>query len=66
LSLLLSPTVRPSVKFLMLENFQRMARPVQLAIISGVLRAEPTRHTEIIKDELRYMVVHKRDDDGMH
>ncbi len=60
LSLLLSPTVRPSVKFLMLENFERMAKPVQMAIISGVLRAEPSRHTEIIKDELRYMVVSQR------
>jgi len=66
LSLLLSPTVRPSVKFLMLENFQRMARPVQLAIISGVLRAEPSRHTEIIKEELRYLVVHKPRDEGVH
>ncbi|MDD9876807.1 MAG: hypothetical protein OXR84_05135 [Magnetovibrio sp.] len=68
LSLLLSPTVRPSVKFMMLENFQRLARPVQLAIISGVLRAEPSRHTEIIKEELRYMVVHKprEDRDDFH
>ena len=66
LSLLLSPTVRPSVKFLMLENFHRMARPVQLAIISGVLRAEPSRHTEIIKEELRYLVVHKTRDEGVH
>lgn len=66
LSLLLSPTVRPSVKFLMLENFHRMARPVQLAIISGVLRAEPSRHTEIIKEELRYLVVHKPREGGVH
>ncbi len=66
LSLLLSQTVRPSVKFLMLENFHRMARPVQLAIISGVLRAEPSRHTEIIKEELRYLVVHKTRDEGVH
>ena len=55
LSLLLSDTVRPSVKFLMLENFERLAKPVRLAIISAVLAAEPTRHTEIIKEELRYM-----------
>ena len=66
LSLLLSPTVRPSVKFLMLENFHRMARPVKLAIISGVLRAEPSRHTEIIKEELRYLVMHKTRDEGVH
>ena len=50
----------------MLENFHRMARPVQLAIISGVLRAEPSRHTEIIKEELRYLVVHKTRDEGVH
>jgi len=56
LSLLLSGTVRPSVKFLMLENFDRLAKPVRLAIISGVLKAEPTRHTEIIKEELKFMV----------
>ncbi len=60
LSLLLSPTVRPSVKFLMLENFERMPKPVQMAIVSGVLRAEPSRHTEIIKEELRYMVITQR------
>ena len=57
LSLLLSSTVRPSVKFLMLENFSRMARPVQLGIISGVVQAEPSKHLEIIKEELRYLVL---------
>jgi len=55
LSLLLSGTVRPSVKFLILENFERLPKPVRLAIISSVLKAEPTRHTEIIKEELKYM-----------
>ena len=60
LSLFLSPTVRPSVKFLLLENFERMPAPVQTAIISGVLRADPSRHTEVIKEELRYMVVSQR------
>ncbi|MDA0304725.1 MAG: hypothetical protein O3B76_00315 [Proteobacteria bacterium] len=59
LSLLLSGTVRPSVKFLMLENFERLAKPVRMAIISSVLKAEPTRHTEIIKEELKYMVAHE-------
>lgn len=54
-SLLLSGNVRPSVKFMMLENLERMAKPVRLAIVSAVLKAEPTRHTEIIKEELRYM-----------
>ena len=61
LSLMLSGTVRPSVKFLMLENFDRLPRPVRSAIMSGVLAAEPTRHTEIIKEELKYMVAQEID-----
>ena len=59
LSLLLSGTVRPSVKFLMLENFERLAKPVRQSIISSVLQAEPTRHSEIIKEELQYMVANE-------
>ena len=55
-SLLLSGNVRPSVKFLILENIERLPKPVQISIVSAVLKAEPTRHTEIIKEELRYMV----------
>ena len=55
LSLFLSWTVRPSVKFLMLENFERLPKPVRLEIVSAVLKAEPTRHVEIIKEELKYM-----------
>lgn len=56
LSLLLSSSVRPSIKFLMLENFERMPKSVRLGIVSAVLKAEPTRHTEIIKEELNYIV----------
>jgi hypothetical protein len=59
LSLLLSGAVRPSVKFLMLENFDRLAKPVRRGIMAAVLKAEPTHHTEIIKDELKYMVAHE-------
>ena len=66
LSLLLSPTVRPSVKFLILENFHLLAQPIQLAIISNVLRAEPSRHTEIIKEELRYLAAYKSPDQYVH
>jgi len=55
-SLLLSGNVRPSVKFMMLENLERMPKPTRIAIVSAVLKAEPTRHTEIIKEELRYIV----------
>ena len=65
LSLLLSGTVRPSVKFLMLENFERLPKPVRIAIIKAVLKAEPTRHTEIIKEELKYMVAHEISDLGL-
>ena len=60
LSLLLSETIRPSVKFLMLENFQRLPEPVRLAIISAVLKADSTRHTDIIKEELTWIVQQER------
>lgn len=62
LSLLLADTVRPSVKFLLLENFHRLARPIQLEIVGAVLRAETTRHTEVIKEELRWMVMRQGQD----
>jgi hypothetical protein len=56
LSLLLSSSVRPSIKFLMLENFQRIPKQVKIGIVSAVLKAEPTRHTEVIKEELKYII----------
>ncbi len=59
-SLLLSEGIRPSVKFLMLENFDRMPGAVKRSIISDVLRAKPTHHTEIIKEELRWIVSQER------
>ena len=61
LSLMLSGAVRPSVKFLMLENFGRLAKPVRRGIMAAVLKAEPTRHTEIIKEELKFMVAQEID-----
>ncbi|MCG8512025.1 MAG: hypothetical protein MI741_22650 [Rhodospirillales bacterium] len=60
LSLLVSDGIRPSIKFLMLENFQRLAPPVRREIIAGVLQAEPTRHTEVIKEELRWIITQER------
>ncbi len=60
LSLLLSSSVRPSIKFLMLENFERIPKQVKLGIVSAVLKAEPTRHTEIIKEELKYIITQER------
>ena len=56
LSLLLSPTIRPSVKFLLLENFQRMPQTVRFSIIRALLKAEPSRHLDMIKEELRWIV----------
>lgn len=60
LSLLLSSSVRPSIKFMMLENFDRIPKSVKLGIVSAVLKAEPTRHTEIIKEELHYIINKER------
>ncbi|NQU57121.1 MAG: hypothetical protein HQ513_07790 [Rhodospirillales bacterium] len=56
LSLLVSESIRPSIKFLFLENFDRLPNPVQKAILSEVLKANPSHHMEIIKEELRWIV----------
>ena len=60
LSLLLSPNIRPSIKFLMLENFQRMPHTVRLGIIGAVLKADHSRHLDMIKEELRWIVTQER------
>lgn len=62
LSLLLSETVRPSVKFLILENFNRMPKAVRLSIIGAVLNAEPSRHIDLIKEEIRWIVARDQPD----
>ena len=62
LSLILSNTIRPGLKFLMLEHFHRLPTPVRLSIISGVLKAEPSRHLDIIKEELKWLVTEGRRD----
>ncbi len=56
LSLLISESIRPSIKFLFLENFDRLPRSVQQAILGEVLKANPSHHMEIIKEELRWIV----------
>jgi len=61
LSLLLSGAVRPSVKFLMLENFGRLAKPVRRGIMAAVMQADPTRHTEMIQEELKFIVAQEID-----
>ena len=60
LSLLLSENVRPSVKFLMLENFHRMPKPVRIAILTAVLNAEPSHHIDLVKEEIRWIVAQER------
>ena len=60
LSLLLSDTIRPSIKFLFLENFDRFPNPVRMSIITSVLRAKPTHHVELIKEELKWIVAQER------
>jgi hypothetical protein len=66
LSLMLSNTVRPSVKFLMLENFERMPKPIRMGIVSAVLKAEPSRHTDVIKEELKYIIAQERSAAEVH
>ena len=60
LSLLLSENIRPSIKFLFLENFHRFPKPVRIAIIQGVLKADPSHHVEMIRDELKWMVSQRK------
>ena len=55
LSLLLSENIRPSIKFLFLENFDELPRPVRKAIIQEVMKAKPSHHMEILKEELRWI-----------
>lgn len=59
-SLLLSESIRPSIKFLFLENLQRFPKSVRGAIISSVLKAEPSHHTQMIKDELKWIIAQER------
>ncbi len=66
LSLLVSPNIRPSIKFLVLENFQRFPTAVRRGIISGVLQAEPNRHSDIIKEELRWIITQERQPGALH
>lgn len=66
LSLLLAETIRPSIKFLLLENFQRLPKPVRHAITAEVLKARAGRHTEIIKEELKWQVLQERAAAEMH
>ena len=66
LSLLLSENIRPSIKFLLLENFEKLPAPVRVSIVSEVLKAEPGRHIEIIKEELKWLLQQEHVVSGVH
>jgi hypothetical protein len=43
-----------------------MPHPVRVAIIAAVLKAEPSRHVDLIKEELRWIVAQERERRGVH
>lgn len=59
-SLLLSETVRPGIKFLMLEHFNSFPLPTRQGIIQAVSGAPDNRHIDVLKEELRWIVSHER------
>ncbi|MHA1597815.1 MAG: hypothetical protein ACTSV1_03760 [Alphaproteobacteria bacterium] len=59
-SLLLSDSIRPSIKFLFLENLDRFPASVRSDIITSVLKAESNHHTQMIKDELQWITAQER------
>ena len=59
-SLLLSETVRPGIKFLMLEHFDSFPMPTRQGIIKAVATAPESRHIDVLKEELRWIVSHEK------
>ncbi|HEY9079725.1 hypothetical protein [Magnetovibrio sp.] len=59
-SLLLSETVRPGIKFLMLEHFNSFPMPTRQGIIQAVASAPESRHIDVLKEELRWIVSHEK------
>ncbi len=55
-SLLLSANIRPAIKFLFLEHLSRFPTAVRHAIITAVVKAEPSQHMDIIKEEIRWIL----------
>lgn len=53
--LLTAERIRPAVKFLFLENIERLPAPVQTEIISEVISAPPTVGIDAIKLELEWV-----------
>lgn len=65
-SLLLSETVRPGIKFLMLEHFGSFPLPTRQGIIQAVAKAPEGRHIDVLKEELRWIVSHERQKKQAH
>jgi len=59
-SLLLSEHVRPGIKFLMLEHFESFPLPTRQGIIQAVAKAPESRHIDVLKEELRWIVAHDK------
>jgi hypothetical protein len=55
-SLLLSRTIRPGIKFLFLENLYRFPASVRDAIIAETLRTPDAPHLDMVKEELRWIM----------
>ena len=56
LTLLLSENVRPSVKFILLENLERMPKPIRVTILTKILRAKPAHHIDLLKEEIKWII----------
>jgi len=59
-TLLLSESVRPGIKFLMLEHFDSFPTPTRQGIIQAVATAPDSRHIDVLKEELRWIVSHEK------
>jgi len=54
-SLLTSPNIRPSIKFLFLENFNRFPDMVRNMIVRELVATPDRPHMDMIRDELKWM-----------
>ncbi len=55
MGILTSESVRPSIKFLFLENLVRLPEALRVEIITDVLRTPDTRNLSVIKQELLWI-----------
>lgn len=65
-SLLTSKTVRPSIKFLFLENFHRLPRAVRQAIVGDLGKAKGDPFLPMIKEELHWILTRDLGEEAVH